>query len=505
MSDIDIEKKGPIYDENNAVIGESFAHGNGTYAKLQRLAGKLSIEQRGIERVPENERTDTSLANVGTMWLSANMVISSFAIGTLGQAIFYMGFLDTTLTIIFFNLLSIIPVAFFSGFGPKFGLRQMVLSRFYFGWWGVRVIAVFNILACVGWSAVNVIVGSQLIYAVNHGVKEFAGIIIIAVCTAIITVFGYKVVHVYEKWSWIPVTAIFIVVIVQFSRSGTFTYQHPTSGPAEAASVLSLGASVFGFGTGWTSYAADYTVYQPPTQSRTKVFIWTYGGLIIPLLFTEILGAAIMTGALSSPVYASSYEDAAVGGLLNAVLVENSLGKFGQFCLIVLALSIIANNCPNIYSIALSVQLLGKPFQRVPRFVWTLLGTVIYVAIAIPGAHHFNSTLENFMLLIGYWLAIYEAIALSEHFIFRKGIKGYIPEDYETPSRLPPSFAALTAFCFGVFGAVMGMAQVWFVGPIAKHTGNPVFGGDIGFELAFAFTSVVYIPLRYFEKKHFGR
>jgi purine-cytosine permease-like protein len=51
-------------------------------------------------------------------------------------------------------------------------------------------------------------------------------------------------------------------------------------GKSEAGSVLSFAASVYGFATGWTSYAADYTVYQPVTQSRTKVFIWTFAGLM---------------------------------------------------------------------------------------------------------------------------------------------------------------------------------------------------------------------------------
>jgi hypothetical protein len=53
--------------DDGVVPGESFEYGNSTYAKLQRLAGKMKIEQRGIERVPENERDDDSLLNVGTM------------------------------------------------------------------------------------------------------------------------------------------------------------------------------------------------------------------------------------------------------------------------------------------------------------------------------------------------------------------------------------------------------------------------------------------------------
>jgi hypothetical protein len=68
--DHDIEKTPiePAYvADDGAVPGESFEYGDSAYAKLQRLAGKFNIEQRGIERVPENERNDNSLLNVGTM------------------------------------------------------------------------------------------------------------------------------------------------------------------------------------------------------------------------------------------------------------------------------------------------------------------------------------------------------------------------------------------------------------------------------------------------------
>lgn len=56
-----------IPDESGAVPGESFVHGNSTYAKLQRMVTKFGVEARGIERVPEDERTDKSTMKVGTM------------------------------------------------------------------------------------------------------------------------------------------------------------------------------------------------------------------------------------------------------------------------------------------------------------------------------------------------------------------------------------------------------------------------------------------------------
>lgn len=170
-------------------------------------------------------------------------------------------------------------------------------------------------------------------------------------------------------------------------------------GTSEAGAVLSFAASVFGFATGWTSYAADYTVYQPVTTSRVKVFFSTFLGLAFPLLFTQFLGAAIMTATINTPAYSDGYAASGIGGLLAAVLFP-PLGRFGKFCLTILALSIIANNSPNIYSVSLSLQVLARWAARVPRFVWTFIGTCCYVAIAIPGYSHFEAVLENFMLII---------------------------------------------------------------------------------------------------------
>ncbi|EQB51575.1 NCS1 nucleoside transporter [Colletotrichum gloeosporioides Cg-14] len=506
----DVESNGEKKDVARGYVGadgvhqEDFEAGTSTYAKLQRLAGKFGVEQRGIERVPEDERTDDAIMNVGTMWGSANMVVSSFAIGVLAIPVFSLGFADTALTIVFINFLGVLPVCFFSTFGPKFGLRQMVLSRYWYGYYVVKLVAVFNILACLGWSAVNSIVGAQLFNAVNHDMPGWAGIIIIALSTLVICTFGYRIVHTYERFSWIPCFIIFLIVLGVFAHSGNFNNMLPlNTGPSEAGSVLSFAASVFGFATGWTSYAADYTCYYPPSTSRMRVFLVTFSGLFLTLCFTELLGAAVMTASVNDPTFSAAYADSGIGGLLAAVLVPK-LGGFGQFCLVILALSIIANNCPNIYSVSLSLQVLSRHTARVPRWIWVFAGTGVYIAISIPGYDRFEAWLENFMLIIAYWLAIYEGISITDHVVFRRGLGGYDIEDYDDPSRLPPGLAAFVAFLMGVMGAVLGMSQTWFTGPIGKLAGG-AFGGDIGFELAFSFAAVSYAGLRVVEKKFFKR
>ena len=114
-----------VVDTSHAVSGASLATGSSLTARLLRAAGKLGVEQRGIERVPEDERTETgfmAMLNISTMWFSANMVVAAFALGLLAQSVFNLGVADAMLVILFFNLIGITPVCFFSTFGPRFGL-----------------------------------------------------------------------------------------------------------------------------------------------------------------------------------------------------------------------------------------------------------------------------------------------------------------------------------------------------------------------------------------------
>lgn len=217
-----------------------------------------------------------------------------------------------------------------------------------------------------------------------------------------------------------------------------------------------------------------------------------------------ILGAACATGINTDTRWAELYSEYSIGGLVYAILVEDSLGKFGEFLCVLLALSTISNNIPNMYSIALSAQAVWSPLIKIPRILWTIAGNFITLAICIPAYYHFEDVVDNFMNMIGYYLAIYEAISYSEHFIYNRANFGaYDYENHKDPKSHPLGLAGTFAFCCGVAGAVCGLCQVWYVGPIAVKIG--MFGGDIGFELAFGFAFVGYNLTRPFEKKYIGR
>lgn len=61
-----------------------------------------------------------------------------------------------------------------------------------------------------------------------------------------------------------------------------------------------------------------------------------------------------------------------------------------------------------------------------------------------------------------------------------------------------------TAGCIGVAGAVLGMAETYYIGVIGLKIAKP-YGGDLGFELAAIFAAVTFPPLRYLEIKYIGR
>lgn len=108
--------------------------------------------------------------------------------------------------------------------------------------------------------------------------------------------------------------------------------------------MLSFGAALVGFGIGWSSLSADYTVRMPADTPAWQLFGWTYAGLNVPLILVESLGAACMSTFAARPDYEDAYNDFGVGGLLRACL--SPAGGFGDFLVVVVGLGIISNNVP---------------------------------------------------------------------------------------------------------------------------------------------------------------
>ena len=92
---------------------------------------------------------------------------------------------------------------------------------------------------------------------------------------------------------------------------------------------------------------------------------------------------------------------------------------------------------------------------------------------------------------------------LVEHLYFRRQ-SGFDWTKWQDRKYLPVGLAALVSFLLGWAGAIIGMYQLWYVGPVAKRVADG-YGADIGTWLAIGFTLVSFPPLRWLELKKFGK
>jgi purine-cytosine permease-like protein len=222
-------------------------------------------------------------------------------------------------------------------------------------------------------------------------------------------------------------------------------------------------------------------------------------GLIGSFTFAFILGIGLACGMSINGDWAAAYATSP-----GALIVEayRPLGAFGSFCGVVVALGLVANLIVPTYSSGIDAQILGRWAASVPRVIWNTVGVVIYTVCALAGRGHLAEIFTNFLALMGYWVSVWIAIILEEHLIFRRK-SGFNWGIWNEQKKLPLGLAAFVAFVVGWVGAILCMAQVWYIGPVAKLVGT--YGADMGNFVGFAWAALVYPPLRMLEVKKTGR
>lgn len=480
----------------------------GTLARLgrweSRLDARLGIESEAIIRKRAEEKKDVSWTeelNMALLWASGTMNTSCFATGFLGWE-FGLSLKQTILITIFSSILGGTVTAYCATFGPATGLRQMSVSRYSFGWWPNKVVALLNCIQQMGWAAVSCITGGLALTAVSDGrVSLILGIVILAVVALLISFVGLTAILAYERYAWIIFLIIFLVILGETGRYADISSPATVAGPALSGGVLNLIAIVYGSSASWCTTASDYYVHYRADVSRLKVFLLTTCGLAIPTAIGMLTGCVVASALNNQPQWRATYTDQGLGYLIQEVLYPRG---FAKFLLTLLVLSGINTNVISIYSASLSFQQLARPFASVPRFIWTLITFACILALAVGGREVLNTYLQNFLSLLGYWCTSYVVILFEEHLVFRKGkFERYDLEAWNTPAKLPLGIGAAVAFCLGVVSWCMGMSQSWFVGPLAKAVTDA--GGDVANELTFVVTALTYLPARYLELKYLKR
>ncbi|SCU93542.1 LADA_0G03664g1_1 [Lachancea dasiensis] len=523
------------------------------YSKTRQASKKLDslgVEIRGIQRIPPYERgTSKQFLSVAGLWLSAAGGLSSMSSYFLGPLLFELTFRQSLVSGLISMAIGCGVAAYCSIMGPQSGCRQMVTARYLFGWYFVKFVALVSIIGVMGWSIVNCVVGGEMLAAVSDDkIPLWVGIIIVTALSFLVAIFGIKQVLRVETMLSVPVLTCFLLLYISASDKFNLVDAFQND-DVDALTIkgnwLSFFSLCYSITSTWGSITSDYYILFPEDTPSHKVFLLTFFGTLLPTTFVGVLGLILAACAAAYEPWQEAYDTYGMGGLLHAGF--SRWNGFGKFCVVVLILSLISNNIINTYSAAFSLQLSSVHMARVPRWIWAIACTVFYLVCALVGRNHFSTILGNFLPMVGYWISIYFIILLEENTIFRTHFlqlytkefpsfdgadehRGAIPgassqislralkanrsrfskaqrrynwDMWNNPNALTHGYAATAAFLVGVVGVVLGMAQAYWIGPIARHFGE--YGGDLAMWLSMGFSGAAYPGLRYLELRRYGR
>lgn len=432
-----------------------------------------TVERKGLERVPAAERHGRP-NSVFTLWFAANVEFATLVTGVLATAAFGLGFAQALLAIVIGNVLGAVFLGVLSAYGPTLGVPQLVQSRRAFGYYGNMLPGALTFIAGFSWFAVNTVLG---VFALEYLVKlSFAlSLAIMAFLQILIAVYGHDLIHTIEKGLVLVLTVIFAVVsFYAFAHGHLGTgFSAKTAGPLGFSGAFIFTVSVtFSYVLGWIPYSSDYTRYLPEKTSSRRVFLAAASSMLISGIWLEALGAALGTVTfLSNPT-----------GLVTGLLPH----VFGIVAMIGVVLGTVTANVLNIYSGALSGLVVGVPM---PRWLAAIIVGGAGTAVAwFAGQHNYWEHYENFLLLLGYWVAPWAAVLVVDHLLNR----GRGPDTAILYRRSHVLGWGFLAWTLAIAASVPFMNQTEYVGAFAS--GHPRLG-DITYYVGFVVALVLAVGL----------
>lgn len=429
----------------------------------------LKVETYGIERIGPEERHGTSKSQF-TLWLGANLTIADFALGFLPISM-GLSWWWSIGALLVGNVLGSLAIGLCAGMGPSYGLPQLMISRFLFGRRGGYAPSFFNYLTTLGWFTVNNILGAFGIQILFHGLSFWEAAAIMVIVEAVLAVYGYNLIHSFEKVMAVGLSAVFIVVtIIALTHSHTLAGYSPHMKDPLVIAGVTFGAS-FSYLASWGAYASDYSRYLKRTTSQRSIVGWAFSGAFIATFWLEIVG--MLVGILSAPHNS------------NPILaLSNVMGGFGVVAVIAIILGGIAANVLNIYSNALCA---GALDLRLPRWSLAIIAGMLGFIFSIIGSGNFDANYQNYLYLIGYWVTPWIGILVADFYVKHNGLGA----ETDTRNQRGVNASGLFSWIVGVLVMLPFMNTPFFEGFIAKA----LSGVDISYYVGFFVAGGLYLLL----------
>lgn len=435
--------------------------------------GQAVLEMHGMAPIPVEDRYGR-LHRVFTVWFTPNLVPAGFFIGTLGTASFVgVGFSLGVVAIVVGTLLGGLLVAVLGSWGPVTGVGQLPVGRLSFGK-SIALPGVLQWLSTIAWDAINAIFGAEAIHILIH-VPFWVGLLIVLVLQGILGLFGYEVMHLFQKWMSIVLGAMFVVVTVKVASVGNWSTAASAHGGSLVGGFILMVTLSASFVISWGAYASDYSRYMKRDASRAGIFVLSLLGVSAASIWVEILGLAAAAAVAQST---SGGIDHLMGG-----------GVLGGMAMVAIWIGTVSVNAMNDYSGSLALQAAGAKVKR--PYVAVVVTVLAFALTLWLHTGNLTSKFEEVLLFVTYWVPPFAAVEMV-HWWRNRGrvdVSGIL--DY---AKLPFGWDGLVALLVGYGVAVPFMDTTLFVGPAASGW---LHGGDIAFYVGFVVGGIVYAAIRF--------
>lgn len=361
-------------------------------------ASATSIEINDILPIPSGERHGKAW-HLFTVWSSPNLEFATVFVGALAVLYFGLNIWQGILAVVVGNALAALTHGYFSTFGPKGGLPQMVLGRAAFGKWGNLLPAgLSTVVAGIGWFAVNTVSGSLALSSLT-GMPIYADLAIVIVAQIIIALIGHNLIQIWERYAFYFLVVVWLVVTIVVVPQGHYGVDFGTFNLG--GFTLAAGAA-YGYTAGWSPFASDYTRYLPENTSSRQLSLAAGLGNFFSTSVLMSVGVIAFALINSDKSVTSDFV-----GLFNNQLLAS-------VTLLAIVLGSISANVLNVYSGAMSFLAMGfKLGFKTRRAIMVALAGVLGGIAAFLSVDHVK-TLEGFLLVVSYWVAPWVAIILVD-------------------------------------------------------------------------------------------
>lgn len=129
------------------------------------------------------------------------------------------------------------------------------------------IIALLQLATLAGYTIITSIVGGQTLAALSGGsLSEKGGIVIISLCALPISFMGYRFLHYFESYSWIPSV---IAIIVTVGVGGKHLSQQVETSTPAVRPVLTFVSLCASLSLSWAALVSDFSVYISPSVPRS--------------------------------------------------------------------------------------------------------------------------------------------------------------------------------------------------------------------------------------------